>query len=171
MRRKEPQIYGTQYIRTGNDAPWERYQIDTTQITDDERREYGVESLAQQREKERQMNKKTLSELLNEGKSISEIIAFCEAANLKTSEYDLSEGGINNLGYQLMGQGQDEDALKIFELNTRLYPKGFNTFDSYGECLVKLGQIEAGIAAYQKSLELNPQNDHASKVLAELQKQ
>lgn len=168
MRREVPQIYGTQYIRTSNDAPWERYEIDITQVTDAERKEYGVETLAEQVEKERQMNKKELSELLNEGKSIEEVVTFCEAADLETSEYDLSQSGINGFGYQLMANNKDEDALKILELNTRLYPKGFNAFDSYGECLVKLGQIEAGIAAYEKSLELNPKNDNATKVLAEL---
>ena len=168
MRRDIPQIYGTQYIRTANDAPWERYKIDTTQVTDAERKEYGVETLAQQREKERQMNKKELSGLLDEGKSIAEVVAFCEAADLKASEYDLSQGAINNFGYQLMANNKDDDALKIFALNTRLYPKGFNAFDSYGECLVKMGQTEAGIAAYEKSLELNPKNDNATKVLSEL---
>jgi len=171
MRREEPQIYGTQYIRPSMDAPWQRYKIDSTQVSDAERKEYGVESLAQQREKERQMNKKELTELLNEGKTIEEVVAFCEAADLKDSEYDLSQSGINNFGYQLMGQGKDEDALQIFFLNTRLYPEGFNAFDSLGECLVKLGNTKAGIAAYEKSLELNPQNDNATKVLADLKKE
>ncbi|MEM6348760.1 MAG: tetratricopeptide repeat protein [Bacteroidota bacterium] len=170
MRRDEPQIYGTQYIRTSMDNPWELYKIDTTQITDAERQAYGVETLAQQREKEALMNKKELMQMLNEGKSIEEVIAFCEAEDLKSSEYNLSQGGINEFGYMLMGQNRDEEALKVFELNTRLYPQGFNTFDSYGECLVKLGQIEAGIAAYEKSLELNPKNDNASRVLEDLKK-
>lgn len=51
MRKGKPQIYGTQYRKMGADAPWELYKIDTTQVTDSERREYGVETLAQQREK------------------------------------------------------------------------------------------------------------------------
>ncbi|MEL7530938.1 MAG: tetratricopeptide repeat protein [Bacteroidota bacterium] len=168
MRRDEPQIYGTQYRKVSNDSPWELYKIDSTQVTDAERQAYGVETLAQQREKERLMNKKELMEMLNEGKSIDEVVAFCEAADPDTSKYNLSQGGINEFGYMLMGQNRDEEALKVFELNTRLYPQGFNTFDSYGECLVKLGQIEAGIAAYEKSLALNPKNDNATKVLAEL---
>ncbi len=170
MRRDEPQIYGTQYIRTSMDNPWELYKIDTTQITDAERQAYGVETLAQQREKEALMNKKELMQMLNEGKSIEEVIAFCEAEDPDASEYNLSQGGINEFGYMLMGQNRDEEALKVFELNTRLYPQGFNTFDSLGECLVKLGQIEAGIAAYEKSLELNPKNDNATRVLADLKK-
>lgn len=152
----------------GGDAPWELYELDTTQVTDAERVEYGVETLAEQREKLRMMNKKDLNEFLQSGRTIDELVAYAKDADLKNDEYNLSEGGINSLGYQLMGQGRDEEALKIFVLNTELYPAGFNTHDSLGECLVKLGRTEEGIAAYQKSLEFNPNNENAKKVLAEL---
>ena len=169
MRREKPQIYGTQYRKISADDPWQIYELDTTQVTDEERQEHGVETLAEQKEKLRMMNKKSLSEFLASGKDIEDIIKLAKSADLENSEYNLSESGINSFGYQLMGEGKDGDALKIFELNTELYPDGFNTFDSYGECLVKLGEIEKGIAAYKKSLELNPKNDNAGKVLQELE--
>jgi len=101
---------------------------------------------------------------------VDDLIKLAKSSDLENSEYNLSESGINTFGYQLMGEGNDEDALKIFKLNTELYPEGFNTYDSYGECLVKIGRIEEGIAAYKKSLELNPNNDNAKKVLAEIEK-
>ena len=115
------------------------------------------------------MNKKKLSELLATGTGIDEIIIFCKEEDLKNSEYDLSESGINSFGYQLMSQGKDEDALKIFKLNTKLYPNGANTYDSYGECLLKLGKKEEGIKAYKKSLELDPKNINAKHVLEEME--
>lgn len=169
MRRGKPQIYGTQYRRMGADEPWERYQIDTTQVTDEERQEYGVRTLAQQRERVIMMNKKKLPALLEEGKSIDDIIELAKSEDLGNSDFDLSEMGINSFGYQLMAQGRDKEALKIFELNIELYPNAFNTYDSYGECLVKLNRIEEGKAAYKKSLELNPDNENAQKVLAGLE--
>ena len=61
MRRGLPQIYGTQYRKNGEDAPWELYDIDTTQISDAERKEYNVETLAEQREQVLLMNKKELN--------------------------------------------------------------------------------------------------------------
>jgi tetratricopeptide (TPR) repeat protein len=170
MRRGKPQIYGTQYRRMGPDEPWELYELDTTKVTDKKRREYGVETLAEQREKLMMMNKKKLSELLQAGKSIEDIINLAKSSDLQNSEFDLSESGINSFGYQLMGDGKDEDALKIFKMNTELYPEGFNTYDSYGECLVKIGRIEEGIVAYKKSLELNPNKENAKKVLEEIEK-
>ena len=57
------------------------------------------------------------------------------------------------------------DALEIFKLNTRLYPDSFNTFDSLGECLLLMGKKEEGIKAYNKSLELNPRNENAKKII------
>jgi len=64
MRRDKPQIYGTQYIKMGQDAKWERYKIDSTQVTDIEREYYDVETLAE--EKERTMNLRSISEFYSE---------------------------------------------------------------------------------------------------------
>ena len=168
MRKGQPQIYGTQYTKSSLDEPWQIYNLDSTKITDEERREYGVETLTEQKEKLKMMNKKKLSELYFSGKSIKEVTEIIRTSDVDNSEYDLSENGLNMFGYQLMAAGKNEEALQIFKLNTELNPQGFNTYDSYGECLVKLGYVEKGIEAYKKSLELNPKNDNAKKVLAEL---
>lgn len=169
MRRKEPQIYGTQYVKLGADEPWKLYDIDTTQITDEERIAYRVETLAQQRAKVKKMNLKKLSVLFNDKQDITPIIAMIQKSDLKQSDYDLSEDGINTFGYELMGMNKNEEALKIFKLNTEMYPEGFNTFDSYGECLLKVGKKEEGLAAYKKSLELNPDNTNAKEILADME--
>ena len=55
LSKGEPQIYGTQFYREG-DEPWILSEIDTTKITDAERIEYGVETLAEQRLKVIKMN-------------------------------------------------------------------------------------------------------------------
>ena len=64
-----------------------------------------------------------------------------------------------------MNENKNDEALKIFKLNTELYPQGYNTFDSYGECLLKLNQIPEAVKAYKESLELNPNNKQAKKVI------
>ena len=163
----KPQIYGTQYERLDNNVVV-REELDSTKITDAERIEYGVETLAQQREKIKNLNRKKLTELMDEGKTIDEIVLFVKNKDVLTSQYDLRETWFNHFGYNLMNEGKKEDALKIFKLNTELYPNGFNAFDSYGECLLKLGDKENAIKAYKKSLELNPKNKNAEKVLSEL---
>lgn len=167
LSRNKPQIYGTQYWKTKG-QPFKQREIDTTKISDAQRIEYGVETLAQQREKVKRMNRKRINELLNGGENIDELIQVIKQENINKSEYDLSESGITSFGYYLMNNGQEKDALKIFKLNTELYPNGFNTFDSYGECLLKLGDKKNAIIAYEKSIELNPDNENAKKVLSEM---
>lgn len=167
MRRDKPQIYGTQYIKMGQDAKWERYKIDSTQVTDIEREYYDVETLAE--EKERTMNLRSISEFYSESQSLEKTLALIKAEKVKgdTAIYNVSEGEINSFGYELLSAKKANGALTIFTLNTELYPNRFNTFDSLGECLLILNKKEEGIKAYKKSLELNPKNEKARKIVNE----
>ncbi len=104
-------------------------------------------------------------------KSIDETINFIKQERMKgsNSDYNVSEMGINGFGYALMRQGNNEEALTIFQLNTEFYPNFWNTYDSYGEVLLKLNRKEEAIKAYKKSLELNPENENAKKILEKLE--
>ena len=174
MRRNEPQIYGTQYVKSFDqgDGKWHRYKIDSTKVSDAERKAFGVESLAEQKKKERRLNLMTVSSYHEKNPSIDKTIQFIreELKKGEKAEYDVSESAINSFGYALMATEKNEDALKIFKLNTELYPRGFNTHDSYGECLLKLGRKAEALKAYQKSLDLNPKNETARRILAENKK-
>ncbi len=169
MRRDKPQIYGTQYIKMGQDAKWERYKIDSTQITDAEREYYNVETLAEQKEKERTMNLRSISEFYLESQSLEKTLALIKTEKNKgiKAVYNVSENEINSFGYELLNAKKANDALSIFRLNTEFYPNGFNTFDSLGECLLILNKKTEGIEAYQKSLDLNPKNEKARKIVNE----
>jgi len=168
MSRHKPQIYGTQYIKNGPNEKWKRYAIDTTIVAADERAYYGVESLQEQVEKERNMNLLSISEYYAASKSLSKTIALIkrEKDAGKQSLYNVSESGINQFGYELVSTGHNNEALQIFTLNTQLYPKGYNTFDSLGECLLSMGRKKEAIEAYKKSLALNPKNENAKAVIA-----
>lgn len=106
MRREEPQIYGTQYVsNSSTNGKLKRYKIDTTKITDKERIYYRVETLEEQKQKERIMNLKSIFSFYVENSSIEKTIALIknEKAKGKTSVYNVSESAINSFGYQLMG--------------------------------------------------------------------
>ncbi|MBC8645170.1 tetratricopeptide repeat protein [Flavobacterium lindanitolerans] len=170
MRKGEPQIYGTQFTKNkSTNGKWVRYKIDPTKVTDEERQYYAVETLAQQIEKERKMNLKTISSYYNSGNLADKTIKLIKQEFKKgtKSEYDISEEAVNEFGYNLLNQNKNEEALKVFKLNTELYPNGYNTYDSYGECLMKLGQKEKAIKAYKKSLALNPENGNAKQIINE----
>ncbi|EKT4550865.1 tetratricopeptide repeat protein [Flavobacterium psychrophilum] len=165
LRRQKPQIYGTQYVKI--DGKLRRYEIDTTQITDKERKYYGVETLEEQLVKERDMNLTPISEFYSKSNSIKKTRKFIISENKKgiKSNYNTSETKLNSFGYDLLKAKKENEALEIFTLNTELYPKGYNTFDSLGECLLLVGKKKEGIKAYKKSLELNPKNENARKII------
>ena len=59
------------------------------------------------------------------------------------------------------------EALSIFKLNIQLFPDSWNTYDSYGEALLKVNKKKEAVEYYKKSLKLNPDNENAKKVLKE----
>jgi len=169
MRRNEPQIYGTQYVSNpSTNGKFKRYKIDTTQITDKERKYYRVQTLVEQRAKERTMNLKSVNDKYSQNKSIDETIAFIETEikKGKESNYNVSEMALNSFGYQLIAKNKLNEALKVLKLNTELFPKAFNTWDSYGEILLKVGRKKEAIKAYKKSLKLNPENENAKEIIS-----
>ncbi|RMH62003.1 MAG: tetratricopeptide repeat protein, partial [Calditrichaeota bacterium] len=75
---------------------------------------------------------------------------------------------LNNLGYELLHNGRLEDALKIFRLNTEMFPNVANCWDSYGEALFKSGRNTEALKAYKRALKLNPNIPSAKKMVKEL---
>jgi hypothetical protein len=51
------------------------------------------------------------------------------------------------------------------ELNVRLYRESSNAYDSLGEAYMIGGNKELAIKNYEKSVELNPQNDNGFRML------
>ena len=82
--------------------------------------------------------------------------------------YDYAEGTINGLGYALLSKQKVKEALRVFRLNTILYPASANVYDSYGEVLLAGGQKKLAIENYRKSLELDSANQSAREALEKL---
>jgi Tfp pilus assembly protein PilF len=49
-----------------------------------------------------------------------------------------------------------------------LYPDSWNTWDSLGECRFRTGDLDGSAEYYEKSLELNPGNQHAKEMLQKI---
>lgn len=169
MRRKKPQIYGTQIIKNkSTNDKWARYDTDEHGATDEQREYYGAGTLKEQDEKIRLMNLIPLATLI-EAMSIDEVISVIssEFKKGKASVYNISEAAVNDLGYGYVKANKEIEAFKIFELNTLLFPEAWNAFDSLGEQQLKLGRKKEGLENYRKSLLLNPENENARKILEE----
>jgi secernin len=87
-----------------------------------------------------------------------------------SDQYVFSERGLNMLGYKLLGKDKIDDAIAVFQLNVNEYPESFNVYDSIGEAFMKKEKNELAKQNYQKSLELNPENENARNKLRELEK-
>ena len=109
-----------------------------------------------------------LDHLIDKENGVDLMIDIINKGDTDDQGYNISESAINSLGYRLLSKNNNNDALRILKLNTEQYPNAFNTYYSYGEILLLTGDKENAIKAYEKSLELNPDNENAKKVLSEI---
>jgi CubicO group peptidase (beta-lactamase class C family) len=92
------------------------------------------------------------------------------AAGLKRADpsFVLNEQELNAWGYQLLSQKKAIEALSVFKLNTTLFPKSANAYDSLGEIQELTGDKKEALLSYRQSLTLNPENKNAANRIAEL---
>jgi tetratricopeptide (TPR) repeat protein len=114
-----------------------------------------------------QEDEKIPYEWLAEGNYNQALMAFRQLLSENRSDPDIQESLINRIGYQLLEQNEMDKAIDMFRINVALYPKSFNTYDSLGEAYLKSGNMDLALKNYAKSLELNPDNETAKKVLKE----
>lgn len=67
-----------------------------------------------------------------------------------------SEVELNNYGYQLMNQGQNDKAIEMLAMNTKRFPKSANAWDSLGEAYATKGDKDNAIKNFKRALGLNP---------------
>lgn len=85
-----------------------------------------------------------------------------------STTYNLDEGELNTLGYQLLRSKRFKEAIRIFQLNVEAYPQSSNGFDSLAEAYMDEGDNAEAVANYEKSLQLNPRNGNAELMLKKL---
>ncbi|MBF4516041.1 serine hydrolase [Flavobacterium sp. ANB] len=78
------------------------------------------------------------------------------------------EDRLNTTGYALMSSKRVNDAIKVFELNTKENPQSGNAFDSLAESYFYNNQFEISRLNYKKSLELAPDNNNAKEMLKKI---
>lgn len=78
------------------------------------------------------------------------------------------QGEINQLGYQLLGVGRVEDAIRVFQFNVAAFPESWNAYDSLGEAYELADHHSKAIESYRKSVEMNPANTNGIEALRRL---
>ncbi|MBN3584690.1 tetratricopeptide repeat protein [Algoriphagus aestuarii] len=98
---------------------------------------------------------------------------FEEISQRLSWSFDPPENLVNRIGYSKLQSRVEEEkskALAFFLLNTENYPGSYNAFDSLGEAYEELGNVALAIENYEKSLRLNPNNEHARMRIESLKK-
>jgi tetratricopeptide (TPR) repeat protein len=81
------------------------------------------------------------------------------------------ERDINREGYELIANGDLKRALRVFTLNTLLFPKSSNAWDSMGECAYNMKEFDLSLQYYKKSIELNPDNISGKQMIERIMRE
>ena len=166
MRKDEPQIFGTQFIKNNEtNGKFVRYKIDTTKVSDEERIKYNVETLKQQKIKEQLLNANSLANLI-EGRSFKESIELIKTEHKKgrKSNFNIDVTELTLYANNLLNNNMIDEASGIVKLCIELYPNESFSYTMYGIILLKQSKKEEAIKNFEKALELNP-NDNDTKAL------
>ena len=77
---------------------------------------------------------------------------------------------INVLAYYIMNGGFIDEAIKVYQLNTRLFPESSKVFDRLGRVYLKKKLKLKAIKSYRRALILDPQNQDALKAMEQFKK-
>ena len=80
------------------------------------------------------------------------------------------ESGINTQGLKFLELKKVDEAIKVLSLNTQLFPKSWNTWDSLAEAYMQKGEAHIATGFFKKSLELNPNNNYAKEMVEKMTK-
>jgi len=69
------------------------------------------------------------------------------------------ENLVNQIGYQLLGEGKPEEAIATFKINVERYPNSANVYDSLAEAYERGGRIDLAEPLYEKAKVLGEQNN------------
>lgn len=86
----------------------------------------------------------------------------------KFKDLYVSENDLNTIGYEIIKK-YPADAVELFKLNVKMYPKSYNAYDSLAEGYMDMGDKKQAIKNYKKSLKLNPKNTNATDMINKMQ--
>jgi predicted alpha/beta superfamily hydrolase len=103
-------------------------------------------------------------ELVNHFKKISHGLSY---------DFLPPEELVNRVGYSKLRNRKEEErkmALDFFNLNVENYPESYNAYDSLGEAELEFGSKEKALKSFERSLELNPNNENAKIMISKINK-
>jgi tetratricopeptide (TPR) repeat protein len=100
----------------------------------------------------------------------SAMIAFKQIQQKDSLDPSIEESVLNKVGYNYLNQNNFKNAIEIFKINTVLYPKSSNTYDSLGDAYLKTKDTTNALLNYNKALSINPENRSSLRMLHTINK-
>ncbi len=92
-------------------------------------------------------------------KGFAQAVPDLERALADAGTPPVDEAVLHWLGMHFLNWwGREEEALDVFRLAARLYPRSSRALDLLGQALAARGRIEDGVACLEKALALDPGN-------------
>ncbi|CAL2064450.1 tetratricopeptide repeat protein [Tenacibaculum sp. 190524A05c] len=111
---------------------------------------------------------KTPSEYLEENNYELALKGYKQIKERDSLNPVIRERNLNRTGYSYLRNDDMEKAIYIFKINTELYPRSSNTFDSLGDAYKKQKDTAKAIESYKKALSINPENRSSKRNLERL---
>ena len=110
----------------------------------------------------------TAIEKIEHGKVGEGVTEIKDMLNSYPSPAIVSESVINSFGYRYLREKKAKEAIELFELNTLLYPKSANVYDSLGDAYLETNNINLAEKSFEEALNRNPDYEPAKRKLAEI---
>ena len=111
-------------------------------------------------------SKKLYKDILDRG--LAAISEYREMKKNNSTAFVLSQAQMNSLGYSLLGDKRIKEAIEVFKVNTEDFPNSANTYNSLAEAYMIAGEKDLAIKNYEKSIELNPNDENGKEMLKKL---
>ena len=113
-------------------------------------------------------HKNLASEIIKKGGLDSLQVSLSKIRNNEVEDLYFDEFSMNAIGYYLLNLQKIKEAIEVFKLNVYQFPNSSNAYDSLAEAFMKNGDTGEAIRNYQRSLDLNPDNENAREMLDKL---
>lgn len=120
--------------------------------------------------KKLEAGEKTPSEYFKAKEFDKALLAFKAIKEKDSLNKTVREWRLNRLGYDFIRNHDYDSALEIFKINTELYPKSSNVFNSLGEAYFLKKDTLSAIDNFKKSLAINPENRNSKRFLKKITK-
>ncbi len=115
-------------------------------------------------------DEKIPNEYLKDNEYEKALEAYLQIQKTDSLDNSIDENSFNAKGYKELRHKNYVYALNIFKINTELYPKSANVYDSYADANKQFGDTLTAIKYYKKSLEIDSGNRRAKRFIKKYDK-